>query len=177
MATQETPLSLLCCQHCDAKNTREDFVDPSIGTLLDGYATISDLVNIFRFYFGKKSRCDLRNRMYHFLCHACLLRDESARSMELPDLFCVLLENEEYSEWRALALVMDQCKTNQFGKRQFGSCFRHRNVNLCPIRSLASFTAGVRILCLQLVAIAQLLLKLMYPRLELLDAILRLKRP
>ncbi|EGZ23183.1 hypothetical protein PHYSODRAFT_324419 [Phytophthora sojae] len=65
--------------------------------------------------------------MSHFLCHSCLLRDESARNLELPDLFSVELEHEGFTDCRALVMIMEQGKTNQYGRRDFGSCIRHRN--------------------------------------------------
>ncbi|KAK1941972.1 hypothetical protein P3T76_006294 [Phytophthora citrophthora] len=75
------------------KNKRE-YVDRGIWSLLDGYCTTNELVAISRYYMNLNTGGDLRNRLSHFLCHACLLRGESARNMELPDLFSVELEHE-----------------------------------------------------------------------------------
>ncbi|DAZ95771.1 TPA: hypothetical protein N0F65_010273 [Lagenidium giganteum] len=52
--------------------------------------------------------------MRHILCHACILRGESARNRELPDLLFVELENEGFTVCCAMAMVMDQGKTNPF---------------------------------------------------------------
>ncbi|KAJ8544477.1 hypothetical protein ON010_g11790 [Phytophthora cinnamomi] len=67
------------------KNKRE-FVDRGVGSLLDGYCTTEDLVAISRYHINLNTGSDLRNRMSHFLCHSCLLRGESARNLELPDI-------------------------------------------------------------------------------------------
>lgn len=92
--------------------------------MLDGYFTPDDLVQICRYYFDEQnSDPDLRNRMSHLLGHACLLRGESTRNIVLLDHFSVLLENEGYSECRALVLVMDQGKANQFESASLDHAF------------------------------------------------------
>ncbi|KAE8964038.1 hypothetical protein PR001_g29185 [Phytophthora rubi] len=120
------------------KNKRE-YVDRGVGSLLDGYCTTDDLIAISRYYMNLNTGSDLRNRLSHFLCHACLLRGESARNLELPDLFSVVLEHEGFSDCRALVMIMEQGKTNQYGRREFGSCIRHRNVEVCPVGALGLY--------------------------------------
>jgi len=114
-------------------------VNRGVGSLLDGYCTTDDLVAISRYYMNLNSGNDLRNRMIHFLCHACLLRGESARNLELLDLLSVVLEHEGHSDCRALVIIMEHGKTNQYGRREFGSCIRHRNVEICPVGALAFY--------------------------------------
>ncbi|POM71737.1 Hypothetical protein PHPALM_11653 [Phytophthora palmivora] len=120
------------------KNKRE-YADRGVGSLLDGYCTTNELVSISGYYMNLNTGSDLRSRMSHFLCHSCLLRGESARNLELPDLVSVVLENEGFTECRALVMVMGQGKTNQYGRREFGSCIRHTNVEVCPIGALALY--------------------------------------
>jgi hypothetical protein len=36
-------------------------------------------------------------------------------------------------------MIMDQGKTNQYGRHEFGSCIRHRNVKLCPVGALGFY--------------------------------------
>ncbi|KAG2784020.1 hypothetical protein PC116_g12836 [Phytophthora cactorum] len=91
------------------KNKRE-YADRGVGYLFNGYCTTNDLVAIPRYYMNLNTGSDLRKRLSHFLCHACLLRGESARQMELPDLFCVILEHEDFTECRALVMIMEQGK-------------------------------------------------------------------
>ncbi|OWY95029.1 hypothetical protein PHMEG_00035083 [Phytophthora megakarya] len=130
--------SLKCEKH--EKNKRE-FVDRGVGSLLDGYCTTEDLVAISRYYINLNTGSDLRNRMSCFLCHSW----ESARNLVLPDLFSVVLEHEGFTDCRALVMIMEQGKTNQYGRCEFGSCIRHRNVEICPVGALGFylFFAGV----------------------------------
>ncbi|POM69649.1 Hypothetical protein PHPALM_14048 [Phytophthora palmivora] len=58
--------------------------------------------------------------MSNFLCHSCLLSGKSARNLELPDLFSVVLEDEGFTECRELVMIMGQGKTNQYRRREFG---------------------------------------------------------
>ncbi|OWZ13082.1 hypothetical protein PHMEG_00013660 [Phytophthora megakarya] len=60
----------------------------------------------------------------------------SAGNMEIPDLFSVILEHEGYTECRALVMIMEQGKTYQYGRREFGSCIRHQNLEMCPVGAL-----------------------------------------
>ena len=121
------------------EKSKADYVDRGVGTMLDGYSSVSELQQICDFYLESSSGDDLRNRMCHLLCHSCLLRGESARSLELPDLFSVELENEGFSQCRALVLLMKQGKTNQFNRREFGSCLRHKNVRICAVGAVAMY--------------------------------------
>ncbi|OWY91165.1 hypothetical protein PHMEG_00040373 [Phytophthora megakarya] len=50
--------------------------------------------------------------------------------------FSVILENEGFTECRALVMILGHGKNNQYGRREFGSCIRHRNVEVCPLGSL-----------------------------------------
>jgi hypothetical protein len=47
------------------------------------------------------------------------------------------IENEGPGECPALLCIMDQGKTNQFGKIQSGTAMRHKNAGLCPIGAVA----------------------------------------
>ncbi|POM81414.1 Hypothetical protein PHPALM_617, partial [Phytophthora palmivora] len=114
------------------KNKRE-YADRGIGSLLNRYCTTNELVSISRYYMNLNTGSDLRNRMSHFLCHSCLLRGKSAPNLELPDLFSVVLENEGFTESRALVMIMGQGKTNQYGRREFGLCIRHTNVEVYAV--------------------------------------------
>ncbi|POM76832.1 Short-chain dehydrogenase [Phytophthora palmivora] len=103
------------------RNKRE-YADRGVGSLLDGYCTTNEIVSISRYYMNLNTGSDLRNRMSHFLCHSCLLR-----------------ENKGFTECRALVMITEQGKTNQYGRREFGSCIRHTNAEACPIGALALY--------------------------------------
>ncbi|OWY91345.1 hypothetical protein PHMEG_00040110 [Phytophthora megakarya] len=51
----------------------------------------------------------------------------------------VILEHEAYTEGCALVMIMEQGKTNQYGRREFRSCIWHRNVEVCPIEALGFY--------------------------------------
>ena len=57
------------------------------------------------------------------LCYFCLLRGESVRRCELADLFALDLENEDFTPCKALIVVMDQSKTNNFGRKNLEAVF------------------------------------------------------
>ncbi|OWZ24841.1 hypothetical protein PHMEG_00022 [Phytophthora megakarya] len=128
--------SLKCEKH---ENNKREYVDRGVGSLLDGYCTTEDLVAISRYYMNLNTGSDLRNRMSHSLCHSCLFRGESAHNLELSDLFSVMLEHEGFTDCRALVMIVEQGKTNQYGRREFGSCIRHRNVEICPVGALGFY--------------------------------------
>ncbi|OWZ12684.1 hypothetical protein PHMEG_00014113 [Phytophthora megakarya] len=101
------------------KNKRE-FVDRGVGSLLDGYCTTEDLEAIPRYYISTLS----------------------ARNLELPDLFSVMLEHKGFTDCRALVMIMQQGKPNQYERRDFGSCIRHWNVEI----SLSARSNNIKVL-------------------------------
>jgi hypothetical protein len=82
---------------------------------------------------------DIRDQTCFLLSHFNLLCSESLRIVELPDLFSILLENEGISECHAVVMVLNQGKTNQFGKLEFTGCIRSKEVEICPVGSLALY--------------------------------------
>ena len=120
---------------------RSNFQDRGIGTMLDGYSTTAQMQAIGRYFLctTKDHGVQLRNWLAFLLSHFALMRGESARKMELPDLHCVRLEKEGFSECHALIMVMRQGKTNQFGRLEVGACLRHKDVDICPHGALALY--------------------------------------
>ncbi|OWZ19124.1 LOW QUALITY PROTEIN: hypothetical protein PHMEG_0006677 [Phytophthora megakarya] len=92
-----------------------------------------------REYAGRCRKCKC-----HFLCHACLLRGESALNLKLPDRFSVILENDGLNDCRALVMIKEHFKTNPYGRCEFGSYIMHYNVEIYPIgaRVLLLFSLG-----------------------------------
>jgi hypothetical protein len=68
-----------------------------------------------------------------------LLRGETRRNVQLPDLFLLVLNHEGPSPCTALILIIDQGKKNQFGKIEYGCVVRHRELRLCTIAHLAAY--------------------------------------
>lgn len=121
-------------EHEEDERKRKNFEDRGADTMLDGYSTFEQLKQISS-YFWSKSRSpasSLRNLLAFQLSHYSLLRGESARDMELADMHCVLLENEGYSECKAVVLVMRHGKMNQVGRIEVGASMRSKYVEICP---------------------------------------------
>ena len=72
-----------------------------------------------------------------------LLRQSNRLPMELPDCFCLELSNQgqksrEFTTY-ALGIVMNQGKTNQHGRMEYGAALRHRDVRSCLVGALAFY--------------------------------------
>lgn len=114
-------------------------VDRGIGTIMDGYTTTDQIASIVNFYFSQNNTKNLRNSLAFLLSHYCLLRGESARKAELPDLQVVNLEGEGSVRCPAMVLVMRQGKTNKHGKLEVGACLRNARVEICPFMMLGTY--------------------------------------
>jgi hypothetical protein len=68
-----------------------------------------------------------------------LLRGETVRNGELPDLFAVPLKNEGATDCRVLCMIVDNGKTNAFGKMEYGVTIRHKELWKCLISQLACY--------------------------------------
>ena len=123
---------------------RDQYVDRGSGTLQDGYTRdqfVTCLEGLWR--NGSESRqyvepylrtvCDL------LLDHTMLLRGHSTRACQLADLFTLEFQNEGVTPCWPVIMVMDQGKTNQFGKREYAACIRNREVITCPVGALAFY--------------------------------------
>lgn len=116
-----------------------NFEDRGVGTIMDGYTTTDQIANIVSFYFEQKTVKDLRSSLSFLLSHFCLLRGESARKAELPDLQVVNVEGEGAGSCPAIVLVMRQGKTNKFGRLEIGACLRNKRVEICPFMMLGTY--------------------------------------
>lgn len=78
------------------------------------------------------------NRLALCLCNNLALRRELCRGLEFPDFFCIDLNNEvPHGECKAILATLAQGKTNQFGKIEFGSAMRGKEVQSCLVGALA----------------------------------------
>jgi hypothetical protein len=113
---------------------RKCFEDRGADTMLNGYTTTDQIQQNARFFWTSShdSGTKLRNLLAFLLSHFALMRGESARRMELADLHSILLENEGYSDCRALVMIMSQGKTNQVGRFEVGACMRNKNAEIYP---------------------------------------------
>ncbi|KAL3702058.1 hypothetical protein R1sor_020080 [Riccia sorocarpa] len=139
--TDAVQLLLRNVQSEQEETRKRNFDDRGIGTLLDGYTTVSELNGIVDYFWqkGRDHEVHLRNLVAFLLSHYALMRGESIRGMELPDLHSVLLDKEGYSQCYALILVMRQGKTNQFGRLEVAACLRNSEVSICPFGALGFY--------------------------------------
>ena len=120
----------------ESTRKREEFVDRAAGTLMDGYTT-DELIRVVRFCWdgwqlgpegptktgNKRKRFTtvtpesyLRTAVDFLFSHSMLLRGESRRTAELPDLFTIEMKNEGATPCWAMLLIMDNGKMNQIGR-------------------------------------------------------------
>ena len=100
---------------------------------------MAELISIVSHFDTKSPKFRFRNRVSILFQHFALLRSESVLGLELPDMFHIPLPNEGVSECRAVVLQMRSGKTNQFGKVEYGSFIRNKDVHGCPISALAMY--------------------------------------
>jgi hypothetical protein len=115
---------------------RRNYTDRGTGSLLDGYQSTEQFVNISLRFLEMN---DIRGRACFLLSHYGLLRGENIRDLELADMFSQVLDGEGFSFCTALVLLIQHGKTNQYGKLQHVGYMRNKDVRLCPIGSAAMY--------------------------------------
>lgn len=81
----------------------------------------------------------LRNRVGYLLSEQGLLRGENIRDLQFPDFFCIEMDKEGPSTCIAMAIIKGRGKMNQFGKPLFSGYYRHADVWLCSVSSVALY--------------------------------------
>lgn len=127
---------------------RLEFSDRAAGTLQDSYNE-GNMADIVRFCWTgwqaqpnqKKQSVEsyLRTAADFLFSHNMLLRGESRRTVELPDLFTIELLNEGPTPCWPMVMIMDNGKTNQVGRLEYAAVARHRNPLLCTMSHLAFY--------------------------------------
>ena len=126
------------------KRRRLEFADQAIGTLLDGYDE-AKLIEAVRFCWqgGEKrplaAEPYLRTTTDFLLAHHLLLRSEDRLGAELPDFFTIPLPGEGPTPCFPMIMLMDNGKTNQLGRIEYGAAMRHRNPLLCTMGHMAFY--------------------------------------
>ena len=137
-------------QYTEAARRRTEYVDRGALTIQDGYSpeTFSRVVRacwqsapagIVKASVSTSTFAGLRTAVDLLFAHNMLLRSESQRHIQLPDLFALPLAHEGPSPCVAAVLITDQGKKNQFGKIQYSAVVRHRDVRVCTIAHLAAY--------------------------------------
>jgi centromere DNA-binding complex CBF3 subunit-like protein len=125
-----------------ADQAREAFEDRAIGKLNDGY-TVEEYHRLCSGMLMKKDQLGpwLRTRLDIQLAHAGVLRSESNRLAELPDLFMHQLGGEEGegSLTSCVVVMFRDGKTLDVGRTDYTGLLRHKDPVLCPLASLALY--------------------------------------
>ena len=141
------------------KRRRLEFADRAAGTLQESYSK-AKMIEAIRFCWEqgqprqpqlapttkKRKRQSkpstepyLRTAVDFLLAHNMLLRSESRLAAELPDLFTIQLPGEGPTPCPAMVMIMDNGKTNQMGRLEYGAVMRHRNPLLCTMAQTAFY--------------------------------------
>lgn len=140
-AWKEAHAALRRGQH---RTKREQYADRGRGTLQDGYTRdqfVACLAGLWQQGAESQHYAEqhLRTACDLLLNHTMLLRGHSTRACQLADLFTLEFQNEGVTPCWPVIMVMDQGKTNQFGKREYAACIRNRDVLTCPVGALAFY--------------------------------------
>ncbi|KAJ5449533.1 short-chain dehydrogenase [Penicillium daleae] len=136
--------------HKESERKREKYLDRVAGTLQDGYSKdkIKDFV---RYCWHGWRTIDLKHRkpqaqesylrtaVDFLFSHNMLLRGESCRRLQFPDLFTISLPNEGSTPCWPMIMIMNNGKTNQFGRLQYMGVMRHQDPLLCTMSQAAFY--------------------------------------
>lgn len=136
-------------QQREAGRRKAQFEDRALGTLQDGY-DVQHMIRVVRFCWegwqDDQKRVlpglvesHLRTAVDFLLSHTMLLRGENNRTAQLPDLFAMQLPNEGSTVCWLLLMIINNGKTNQLNRLEYGISARHRHVLRCPIGHLAFY--------------------------------------
>ncbi|EAW11471.1 uncharacterized protein ACLA_091690 [Aspergillus clavatus NRRL 1] len=115
----------------EASRKKEEFKDRALSTLQDGYNT-EQMADVIHFCWeGWEAAADDPKR------HTMLLRGENIRAAQLPDLFGMELEHE--GPMACPMIFMNNGKTNQLNRLEYGIAARYRHVQRCPMGHLAFY--------------------------------------
>lgn len=129
---------------------RQQFIDRAAGTMQDGY-NHEKMIELVRFCWQGWRQAEtkyrkpqavesyLRTVVDFLLGHNMLLRGESRRNLELADLFTILLPHEGPTPCWPMIMIMNNGKTNPFGRLEYMGVMRHRDPLLCTMGQTAFY--------------------------------------
>ncbi|KAE8235566.1 hypothetical protein A4X13_0g9449, partial [Tilletia indica] len=124
----------------ETKRKRDQYEDRQAGTIQDGYShAIFTRINNYYLQQHELNHNAARNRFDHLFGHAILARGETMRNAQLADLFILPLPNEGAQPCHGVVLIMNNGKTNQFGRLEYGGCMRYKEILECPHAALAIY--------------------------------------
>ena len=123
---------------------RSERGDYGEGTIKDSYMPSQILDHTTTVWRERKAiGCAFRTQVDFLLGNHMLLRLSNRLPIELPDCFCLDLQNEgvqrseDAAPTKALVILMRQGKTNQHGRMEYGAALRHRDPKACLVSALA----------------------------------------
>ena len=120
---------------------REEWADRMVGTIKDAYSPAKIPEHTRCAWELKEKACGLRTSVDFLFGNHMLLRSSNRRPIELADCFCLECPNEgvqvHNNPTYAFVVVMNQGKTNQNGRIEYGACLRHRDPYACLVGQLA----------------------------------------
>ena len=127
---------------------KTQYVDRGAGTLMDGYDSVA-MQNVVRAGWtnwttmkridSQSIESHLRTAVDFLFGHTMLLRSEHRRDVQLPDLFSLELKNMGPTPCKAMIMILNQGKTNPFGRLEYATVVRHKEVLYCPMSQLAFY--------------------------------------
>jgi hypothetical protein len=81
----------------------------------------------------------VRDRAMFLLLHYGIMRGESGRALELPDIYGISLQNEGYSTCYTMVISLRAGKKNKFGRRDYCAIMRNKNPEVCAIGGIGAY--------------------------------------
>lgn len=125
---------------CSVARQTEDFVDPGINSIQDGYDG-DQLVLVADYYLQKKKMAGeaLRDRMTFLLNHMMMLRGETLRDTNLNHLFTLEYKDEGATRCPVFVMMITGGKTNQEHQKLYSGVIRHKNVQTCAFGAVGFY--------------------------------------
>ena len=127
---------------------KAQYLDRDANTLLDGYEQ-RQMIDAVRSCWThglsqKRATAQTVESAHHtaldfLMGHMMLMRGENRRHLQLADLFPLNLKNEGPTPCTAHVCILDNGKTNQAGRIEYGAVVRHKNPLLCTTSQLAFY--------------------------------------
>jgi hypothetical protein len=123
-----------------ACRSRKEWADRILNTIKDGYSPAKIPEHTAAAWRFSDVNSGFRTNVDFLLGNHMLLRSSNRLLLELADCFCLDLPKEGIKAdvpTKAFVVLMNQGKTNQHGRVEYGSCLRHRDPEACLVGQLA----------------------------------------
>jgi hypothetical protein len=124
-----------------ASRSRQEWADRILNTIKDGYSPAKIPEHTAATWRFSDINSSFRTNVDFLFGNHMLLRSSNRLGLELADCFCLDLPKEgikmEGIPTKAFVVLMNQGKTNQHGRVEYGSCLRHRDPEACLVGQFA----------------------------------------